>query len=99
MEQGKDGTHDAEMADENMEKENKEEQEEDGEEKMEDGEGTERLGSQGESEVDPDAKMLVTEYDPILVSVHGDSFIRFWTMEASRSSSINGYSKYVCLYL
>nr|XP_054759111.1 WD repeat-containing protein 64-like [Lytechinus pictus] len=50
------------------------------EEKMEDDE-MERLGSKPESEQDPNAKMLVTEYDPILVSVHADSFIRFWTME------------------
>ena len=50
------------------------------EEKMED-EEMERLGSKPESEQDPNTKMLITEYDPLLVSVHADSFIRFWTME------------------
>ncbi|KAK3736912.1 hypothetical protein RRG08_000654 [Elysia crispata] len=30
---------------------------------------------------DPDAKMIVDTYDPIIVSVHQDSYIRFWDME------------------
>ena len=30
------------------------------------------------SDVDPTAKMIVSEYDPVLVSCHADSFIRFW---------------------
>ena len=32
-------------------------------------------------EEDPDNKMIVDEYDPILVTGHQDSFIRFWTPE------------------
>ena len=32
---------------------------------------------------DPDAKMIVDTYDPIIVSVHQDSYIRFWDMEVS----------------
>ncbi|GFS05235.1 WD repeat-containing protein 64 [Elysia marginata] len=31
--------------------------------------------------IDPDAKMIVDTYDPIIVSVHQDSYIRFWDME------------------
>lgn len=62
-------------------------QDEEKEEKMED-EEMERLGSKPESEQDPNTKMLVTEYDPLLVSVHADSFIRFWTMEVTMVSFI-----------
>ena len=32
---------------------------------------------------DPDAKMIVDTFDPILVSVHQDAFVRFWDMEVS----------------
>ncbi|XP_064601013.1 WD repeat-containing protein 64-like [Liolophura sinensis] len=34
-----------------------------------------------ESMVDPDAKMIVEKFEPIIVSVHQDAYIRFWTME------------------
>nr|KAG5712352.1 hypothetical protein BaRGS_023931 [Batillaria attramentaria] len=31
---------------------------------------------------DPDAKMIVDTFDPILVTVHQDAFVRFWDMES-----------------
>ncbi|KAL8568266.1 hypothetical protein ACOMHN_040839 [Nucella lapillus] len=31
---------------------------------------------------DPDAKMMVDTFDPILVSLHQDSFVRFWDLES-----------------
>lgn len=37
-----------------------------------------------ESMVDPDAKMIVEKFKPVIVSVHQDAYIRFWTMEVLR---------------
>ncbi|XP_077997639.1 WD repeat-containing protein 64-like isoform X1 [Glandiceps talaboti] len=31
--------------------------------------------------IDPEATMIVSVYDPVLVTCHTDSYIRFWTME------------------
>ena len=31
--------------------------------------------------IDPTAKMIVTTYDPVLVSCHSDALIRFWNMQ------------------
>jgi hypothetical protein len=38
------------------------------------------------SMADPDAKMIVDTFDPILVSVHQDAFIRFWDIEVKQLS-------------
>ena len=34
-----------------------------------------------EDDLDPNSKMIVTTYNPIIVTCHQDSFIRFWTMQ------------------
>ena len=34
-----------------------------------------------DDDLDPNSKMIVTTYDPIIVTCHQDSFIRFWTMQ------------------
>ena len=37
--------------------------------------------SEEEEIEDEESKYITEEYDPVLVSVHQDSYIRFWTME------------------
>ena len=34
-----------------------------------------------EDDLDPNSKMIVTTYDPIIVTCHQDSFVRFWTLQ------------------
>ena len=33
---------------------------------------------------DPDAKMIVEEFPPLVVTAHHDSFIRFWNFQVRR---------------
>lgn len=40
-------------------------------------------GAWGLDSGDPDAKMIVDIFDPILVTVHHDAFVRFWDLEVS----------------
>lgn len=49
------------------------------EEKSDD--GLTKAESEDEEIEDEESKYITEEYAPILVSVHQDSFIRFWTME------------------
>lgn len=49
------------------------------EEKSDD--GFTKAESEDEEIEDEESKYITEEYAPILVSVHQDSFIRFWTME------------------
>lgn len=51
------------------------------EEKSDD--GLTKAESEDEEIEDEESKYITEEYAPILVSVHQDSFIRFWTMEVS----------------
>ena len=37
---------------------------------------------------DPDAKMIVETYEPVLVSCHQDSFIRFWSLQVDYAFSV-----------
>ena len=37
--------------------------------------------SEEEEIEDEESKYITEEYDPVLLSVHQDSYIRFWTME------------------
>ena len=32
-------------------------------------------------DIDPESMMIVEAFDPVLVTCHNDSFIRFWTPE------------------
>ncbi|XP_038075924.1 WD repeat-containing protein 64-like isoform X2 [Patiria miniata] len=43
--------------------------------------------------IDPTAKMIVTTYDPILVSCHSDAFIRFWDMKGEMVREISAMTR------
>ena len=60
------------------------------EEKSED--GLTKAESEEEEIEDEESKYITEEYDPVLVSVHQDSFIRFWTME------VKVFFKHIFLY-
>ena len=32
-----------------------------------------------DDDIDPESKMIIEAFDPVLVTCHMDSFIRFWT--------------------
>ncbi|XP_025104854.1 WD repeat-containing protein 64-like isoform X2 [Pomacea canaliculata] len=42
-------------------------------------------GAWGLDSGDPDAKMIVDIFDPILVTVHHDAFVRFWDLETGKT--------------
>ncbi|XP_071484105.1 WD repeat-containing protein 64-like [Diadema antillarum] len=65
----------------------------DGDEEEGGGRSPQRTGGTKPGTVDPNAKMLVTEYEPVLVSVHADSFIRFWTMEGEVARMLSAVTK------
>ena len=35
-------------------------------------------------DIDPESMMIVESFDPVLVTCHNDSFIRFWTPEVRK---------------
>lgn len=64
------------------------------EEKSEDGL---TKGESDEEEIEDEESKYITEvYAPVLVSVHQDSYIRFWTMEVSYFSQSQIL---VCVYI
>ncbi|XP_022089085.1 LOW QUALITY PROTEIN: WD repeat-containing protein 64-like [Acanthaster planci] len=43
--------------------------------------------------IDPTARMIVTTYDPVLVSCHSDAFIRFWDMKGEMVREISAMTR------
>ena len=36
-----------------------------------------------DDDTDPDSKMIVETFDPVMVTCHQDSFIRFWSLQVT----------------
>ncbi|XP_072032372.1 WD repeat-containing protein 64-like [Amphiura filiformis] len=45
------------------------------------------------ADVDPTARMIVSEYPPVLVSCHGDGFIRFWDLKGDLLREITAMTR------
>ena len=57
---------------------------------------TSRSAAGKSADVDPTAKMIVSEFVPVLASCHSDGFIRFWDLKVS--FIVIGYSANFSMY-
>ncbi len=49
--------------------------------KAEEREGQEKAEKDTADDVDPESRIIVEKFDPVLVSLHQDAYIRFWSLE------------------